>query len=181
MSDTAQSRNNTPRGKKTRTAAIIFGILVIATCTMIFMFSSQDATESSMTSGRFMELFKKLFLPDFDSMSPQEQAKLRDTMTHIIRKGAHFTEYLLLAQFSFHLLLALPRPRNELLCAGGALLFTAFFAMTDEYHQSFVPGRAMTVRDVLIDSLGALTGLLVALIIRRIIRRKREKSVSPAE
>ena len=180
MTDTSQSTNKKPHGK-TRTAAIVFGVLVIVTCTMIFLFSAQNASESSTTSGRVLEFIKKLFLPNFDSLPPDEQLRLRDRLTLIVRKGAHFSEYLLLALFSFHLLLSLPRPRNELVCAGCALLFTSFFAITDEYHQSFVPGRAMTARDVLIDSLGALTGLLIALIIRRIIQRRRKKSDVPAE
>ena len=34
-----------------------------------------------------------------------------------------------------------------------------FYAVTDEYHQMFIPGRGSSVSDVLIDFGGALVGL----------------------
>lgn len=37
-----------------------------------------------------------------------------------------------------------------------AFLLTAFYAISDEYHQTFVPGRTGNLRDVFIDSGGAL-------------------------
>ena len=40
-----------------------------------------------------------------------------------------------------------------------ALALTGLYAVTDEFHQGFVPGRTASVVDVLIDSAGALTGL----------------------
>ena len=168
--------NSTPkRHGKIKAAVIIFGLLVITTCVMIYLFSSQDATESSMTSGRFTELLKKIFFPKFDELTYAEQYALREKMSLIVRKGAHFSEYLLLATFSFHLLYALPRPRTDVMCALCAFVFAAVFAMTDEYHQSFVPGRAMAARDVLIDSLGALFGVFLALRIKRIAEKRRER------
>lgn len=163
-----------PHGKL-KAAVFIFGFLVIATCVMIFLFSSQDASESSMTSGRFTELLKKLFFPGFDELSGAEQNALKDKITMLVRKGAHFSEYLILATFSFHLLYALPRPRTDVMCALGAFLFAAFFAMTDEFHQSFVPGRAMAARDVLIDSLGALLGVFIALRLKRFAEKRRAR------
>lgn len=36
------------------------------------------------------------------------------------------------------------------------MLFSVLYALSDEWHQSFVPGRAMTGFDVFIDSLGIL-------------------------
>jgi len=41
----------------------------------------------------------------------------------------------------------------------GSLVFTILYACTDEFHQSFVPGRSATVHDVLIDSAGAWLAL----------------------
>jgi VanZ family protein len=38
-------------------------------------------------------------------------------------------------------------------------LITVLYAMSDEYHQTFIPGRNGTVMDVVIDSLGGLTAL----------------------
>ena len=41
-----------------------------------------------------------------------------------------------------------------------ALFFSILYAASDEWHQSFVPGRSASARDVLIDSTGALMGLI---------------------
>ena len=40
-----------------------------------------------------------------------------------------------------------------------ALLLTTLYAISDEYHQTFVPGRSGTPADVLIDAAGAVLGL----------------------
>ena len=37
----------------------------------------------------------------------------------------------------------------------------ALYAVTDEFHQSFVPGRYPDVRDVLVDTAGALVAVLL--------------------
>ena len=67
-----------------------------------------------------------------------------------VRKAAHMTEYFLLAvAVSFPLYVY----RVRGFCAG--------FAGLDEYHQSFVSGRSPSVRDVCIDSSGALIGIIL--------------------
>ena len=48
------------------------------------------------------------------------------------------------------------------------LLIGFLYAVSDEIHQHFVPGRAMQARDVLIDTAGVLLGIWIA---RGIIRR----------
>lgn len=53
-----------------------------------------------------------------------------------------------------------------------AWLLAVLYSATDEYHQSFVPGRHAAITDVLIfDNLGAL----IALLIHYLYRRKHEK------
>lgn len=41
-----------------------------------------------------------------------------------------------------------------------ALILTIIYGMTDEFHQSFVPGRHASFGDVIADSVGALLGCL---------------------
>ena len=41
-----------------------------------------------------------------------------------------------------------------------AVLLTIFYGFTDEYHQSFVPGRVADIRDVIADALGACSGVV---------------------
>lgn len=83
-----------------------------------------------------------------------------NTSYHLIRKSAHFFEYMLLGILILHAL------RYRLLSGAVIAVFiSAFYAMTDEFHQLFVPGRGGEIRDVMIDSLGALTGVVIYLIL----------------
>ncbi len=47
------------------------------------------------------------------------------------------------------------------------LIFTVIYAMSDEYHQKFSPGRHPSIRDVLIDAVGASVFLVATLIVTR--------------
>lgn len=69
----------------------------------------------------------------------------------VVKKGGHFLAYALLA------LLA----RYAGLRAPAALLLAVAYAISDEFHQLFVPGRNGSVADVVIDGLGALSALLL--------------------
>jgi hypothetical protein len=77
-------------------------------------------------------------------------------------KGWHATEFAVLYLLC---LAALNRaaggsPRRN---ATWAILIAVTFAATDEWHQTFVPGRGGTATDVLIDSLGVFAAALVSL------------------
>jgi VanZ family protein len=93
----------------------------------------------------------------------------------LIRKSAHLTEY---AIFGFLLWRAFTTSTNltgRRLAWGSAaaLLVAALYACTDEYHQSFVPGRTSSIRDVAIDTVGAAVaiGVCGALKARGILKR----------
>jgi VanZ family protein len=49
-------------------------------------------------------------------------------------------------------------------------VITIAFAISDEYHQTFVPGRDGNIRDVLIDSAGAGLACGIIAIRRRLCR-----------
>ena len=71
---------------------------------------------------------------------------------YFVKKSAHGVGYGLLA---LAYLRALPK-RNYFL----AWLLAVLYSATDEFHQSFVPGRTPSVMDVLVfDNLGAIAGL----------------------
>lgn len=69
---------------------------------------------------------------------------------------AHFSEYALLA--ALWLWALLPVLGRRALLAAAAISF--LYALSDEYHQSFVPGRDADPFDVLVDSLGIAAALL---------------------
>jgi VanZ family protein len=72
------------------------------------------------------------------------------------KKGGHMIGYALLAVSYLHGL-GSNQPKARI----AAWLMALLYAITDEIHQSFVPGRGPWVVDVGIDSIGALIGLLV--------------------
>ena len=75
----------------------------------------------------------------------------------IIKKGGHLAGYALLA-LCYWYAFRLQRDKSWL-----AWLLTLFYAFTDEFHQSFVPGRHPTIWDVLLfDNLGAMIALWLA-------------------
>ena len=109
---------------------------------------------------------QSLILAVLDQILPALTENLStDTLVQInglLRKLAHFSEYAILFSLVYWLFrkgftlskaIALPL----------VLLCVVLFAMSDEVHQAFVPGRSPQVRDVLIDSLGATTIALVVL------------------
>ena len=79
-----------------------------------------------------------------------------------IRKLAHFTEY---AIFGWLIMRALRDARGwRLHHALMAITLAATYAVSDEVHQIFVPGRTAAFGDVLIDTLGAATAqVLIAI------------------
>jgi VanZ family protein len=86
----------------------------------------------------------------------------------LIRKLAHVTEYAILSLFlcfSFN-----PRhPESwHIRSALGAVAIAGLFSLTDEYHQSFVPGRTASIKDCGLDTFGALVGMLLLYAGRRL-------------
>jgi VanZ family protein len=79
----------------------------------------------------------------------------------VFKKGGHMFGYGLLACAYWYGL------RFEKRCWGLALLFALLYAVSDEFHQSFVPGRHPSWVDVLgFDSGGASIGLALAYCLR---------------
>ena len=72
----------------------------------------------------------------------------------VIKKSAHLATYAVLAILSWRAL------RTHKQSWFLALLITVIYAVSDEWHQSFVPPREAAVRDVLIDAVGGSLGLL---------------------
>ena len=135
----------------------------------IFLFSCENADDSSDTSGNFVNLIISIFYGDYDELPLWEQEEIRGNISHFIRKTAHFTIFAALGFFAF-----LTSGQKKLLCKGTAavLIFCGLYAVSDEIHQYFVPGRACMLRDMLIDTCGSLAGIAAALAALKIFSRK---------
>ena len=90
----------------------------------------------------------KVIDPIIRFLIPGLSAASVDVCHMLIRKAAHFTEYGIL----FWLLVRGPMVRRPYL----ALMLCVVYALTDEGHQVFVPGRTASLYDVALDSSGAL-------------------------
>ena len=44
------------------------------------------------------------------------------------------------------------------------------YAMLDEIHQAFVPGRGALITDVMLDTLGVITGIFISLLIIKLYK-----------
>lgn len=150
---------------------IILWILVISWMTVIFAFSAQEATTSKKTSSSLITAVVHFFDTD-NSLTKQQIEDIVENMTVIVRKGAHFTAYAFLG-----LLLALLLGQYNIFGLKQLLLsvFTAFlYACSDEFHQTFVKGRSGELRDVGIDTAGALCGALFIIAITVLIHKRRD-------
>ncbi len=117
---------------------------------MGFIFAMSTSLGAGENTSRFIGPFLHWLLPQ---AAPATIAHLH----FLIRKAGHLTEYAILALL---LLRAIGGPGFRPLF--WALAIATAYAATDEFHQSFVPGRTATVSDVLIDAAGALTALALA-------------------
>jgi len=84
---------------------------------------------------------------------------LPDTLFDLImKKSAHVAEYAVLAILWYRALYTrLPSPSVQWL----AFIIAFLYALSDEFHQSFIPGRTASWRDVALDVGGAALGLLL--------------------
>jgi VanZ family protein len=83
------------------------------------------------------------------------------TIHFLIRKLAHLSEYAIFGLLLYHSF----QPRHpegwNARRAFAALVVAGLFSLTDEYHQSFVPGRSASLLDCGFDTAGALLGLVL--------------------
>ncbi len=151
---------------------ITFIVLAVLWMSMIFGFSSRRADLSTGDSHRVGYLIGRVLYSDFEEWPAEAQLSFVEKVDHPIRKLAHASEYAVLAVF---LLLIFPRFKGRYALAW---LIATLYAATDEFHQSFVPGRSAQVRDVLIDSTGAFCAMLACYVIYCIFSKKNRKKVA---
>ncbi|MBQ7172984.1 MAG: VanZ family protein [Clostridia bacterium] len=143
---------------------------------MIFGFSKEDAQKSTESSERVTEEIAKIVIEDYEKLPVEEQKAAVKRIDPPVRKIAHATEFGILGGLALLFFLTfrrLPLWLSPILATLSAALAGAF----DELHQTFVPGRSGEVRDVLIDTSGALLVILVVFLIFLLIRAQQKKIV----
>lgn len=138
---------------------------VIAWMGIIFYLSHQPASSSSELSTGLTMLITNTFQSMFSFID------INISSIHIVvRKLAHFGAYLILAYLVMRALthyLVL-----NLKMIGIALFICVVYAISDEVHQLFIDGRSGEVRDVLIDSIGAIVGIIVYILRMKLLYRE---------
>ena len=138
---------------------------------IIFGFSKESGGESSSLS--LMVTQKIVDIIDFnDNMSEEEYEHMVSVLHNPVRKAAHMSEYAILAFLIYVPLLINVRFKK----ISGYFLATMsvclIYAITDETHQLFVPGRDGRITDVIIDTIGSMIAALILLGIHNFAHRK---------
>ena len=140
-------------------------ICAMLTAVLIFLFSSQNSTESTKVSNSVTSIIAGILIDDFKDMTNEQKNKV---INMYVRKAAHFTIYTILSIFvsTFMFTYAVSLKNGVI-----GIIICALYAATDEFHQFFIPGRACLITDVLIDTSGACLGALIVYLIYIIYKK----------
>jgi VanZ family protein len=128
--------------------------MLIAWMGIIFFMSHQPGEVSSSQS--------ELVLKIFSFLGIELNQYFGELATFVIRKTAHFSEYLILFLFAYNVSRFYFTTKKARLYS---IIFVFLYASTDEFHQYFIPGRNMAFKDVLIDTSGGVIGYLIMKIV----------------
>ena len=164
----------TEKEKRAGVLRSLFLILTLGCCLLIFLNSAADSEVSGKQSGTITEALAPVVIPNYDQLSPGEQK-----LGSLVRKAGHCLEFMALGLCSFSFCLTF-RKKNDrqgrlFLAFLSALAFSVLYAVSDEIHQIFVPGRACEFEDVVTDTMGILCGMLV---LAGLVRAKRAKEAA---
>ena len=143
---------------------IVKGLLLLGWTVVIFCLSAQNQSQSAETSGRFTIVLYQILSLFYQGADLKE---ILLNSVSIIRKLAHFSEFLILGILAY-VNLKEYTITHPIIYAG---IFSSLYAVSDEIHQLFVENRFCDIKDMLIDSLGAWTGILLCIVIGLLRKR----------
>ena len=119
--------------------------------------SSFNSTASSSQSGFIVNILNNIL-----------NINNTEILSLIIRKSAHFTEYFILGMLVYNA----TRLHNKKIYL--AIIICIIYAISDEIHQIFVPGRSCQITDICIDSFGSIVGIYLFNIINKYIEKNKK-------
>ena len=157
--------------------------LTIALCAMGYIFynSSQTATSSSKTSMGVSETIAEIVVPDFNQKTEEEKTDIVHKINVPLRAFAHGAEFCFLSFFVTVFLRTFESEKFRRFIIPISTAFCFLYALSDEWHQTFVAGRGAEWLDVGVDTLGAFLGSLIAVFVSYIsikIYLKRKNKIS---
>lgn len=129
---------------------IVSILLVILWMAFIFIMSSFNSMDSSSQSNIIVNFIVELF-----------NISNIDVVSLIVRKLAHFTEYFILGVLVANMLRYFDKKVYI------SIVICILYAISDEVHQLFVSGRSCQILDILIDSVGSSSGIILFFIFKK--------------
>ncbi len=133
----------------------VYLVLTIIWIIVIFLFSSQSGSTSSDTSHGFVNslvnIYEKVSGKDVDN------ELIVKKLNHPVRKTAHFVEFFILGVLVFLFINTFDINKKIII----SILFCFIIACCDEFHQMFSINRGPGVIDVLIDTFGGVTAIVI--------------------
>jgi len=130
----------------------IYWSLLIAWMIIICVMSNQPAVVSDSQSIGILDLFSKVGI--------NIKGIFGNLANFVIRKCAHFLEYMILALLAFNVLKLYFNAKQVAIFT---IAFVFLYACSDEIHQLFVLGREGAIRDVIIDTCGGIFLIVIRL------------------
>ena len=151
---------------------MILIILLLCTFFIIFGFSSQNGEQSGGISRKVTETILKVS-SNYNKLEEGEKEVVLHRTESIIRKIAHFSIYAVVGFLLMGLLSTYKiKDKWRIIIT---IIIGILYAMSDEFHQSFSPGRTPKTTDVYIDTLGIILGALLVVLIRIIYKKIKTK------
>ena len=125
---------------------------------VIFAFSNQNAEVSENVSDGFTsKVVDVVATVKKDESIKENKKEIIEDSRFFIRKTTHFSLYLVLG-ILIYLNVKDVKKINPIIIS---LIFCILYACSDEIHQMFINERTAKVLDILIDTIGSLTGILL--------------------
>lgn len=148
---------------------IIILMLAILWMIIIFVFSNTNSIESNNESKGIIKIVAVKILKVEDN----KVDKIVEKYNKPLRKITHFTIYLILALLIYSATNLTNIKYKKIL----TIIICFIYALTDEYHQTFISGRTGLFSDVIIDTLGSLTYILYITLKDKIKKKARIQNI----
>lgn len=147
-------------------------VLLLALYLVIFGFSAQNGEQSGSVSMQLsekcVEILNTISGKNWENTAVESAAMFFE---HPLRKLAHFSEYACMGILIFSIVYQWVMGKKKYLIA---TLWVFLSAAVDEWHQSFVPGRYASIKDVLLDTCGGICGIVLLTLIIKGRKKSRE-------
>ena len=144
-------------------------IMLIAWMVIVFILSGDIATESTEKSDYFVNATLNIF--NFENT-----LKIVGLITYYVRKSAHLILYLIGGICIYNYLFRIENKYIKRNCYIFSIVFGAIYAISDELHQAFVPGRSCMIQDMCIDTVGCFLGVCIMYLFFKITTNKKRKA-----